>query len=218
MALLCSYTCIPYYPLLYYSDYDRVCVEACIGLSYKALGRFLLGFGSSSSPEKIVSVMIGSLEESAVFSTICFSGSIIANAVESLAKSCDKCASLRTTYSRIRESRSHSRLGSYEGQNKDWYRLEKKEEEEDSSNSGTRRRPAVLPLLGVLGSLIGGTAGVAKAVNDSKTAQRQLEDLQRHNHVMEGRGVYLAPYKRGQGVHDRVIEYCLLSNVVRKIM
>ncbi|KYN28182.1 hypothetical protein ALC57_02404 [Trachymyrmex cornetzi] len=77
MALLCSYTCISYYPLLDYSGYDRVCVEACIGLSYKALGRFLLGFGSSSSPEKIVSVMIGSLEESAVFSTICFSGSTI---------------------------------------------------------------------------------------------------------------------------------------------
>ncbi|KYN15198.1 hypothetical protein ALC57_12588 [Trachymyrmex cornetzi] len=79
MALLCSYTCIPYYPLLDYSGYDRVCerVEACIGLPNKALGRFLLGFGSSSSPEKIVSVMIGSLEESAVFSTTCFSGSTI---------------------------------------------------------------------------------------------------------------------------------------------
>ncbi|KYN29534.1 hypothetical protein ALC57_01023 [Trachymyrmex cornetzi] len=42
-------------------------------------------------------------------------------------------------------------------------------------------------------------AGVAKAVNDSKTAQRQLEELQRHNRVMKGRGVYLAPYKRGRG-------------------
>ncbi|KYN20083.1 hypothetical protein ALC57_07570 [Trachymyrmex cornetzi] len=58
----------------------------------------------------------------------------------------------------------------------------------------------VLPLLGVLGSLVGGAAGVVKAVNDSKAAQRQLEELQRHNRVMESRGVYLAPYKRGRGV------------------
>ncbi|KYN09519.1 hypothetical protein ALC57_18366 [Trachymyrmex cornetzi] len=58
----------------------------------------------------------------------------------------------------------------------------------------------VLPLLGVLGSLVGGAAGVAKAVNDSKAVQRQLEELQRHNRVMEGRDVYLAPYKRGQGI------------------
>ena len=57
----------------------------------------------------------------------------------------------------------------------------------------------ILPLLGVLGSLAGGAAGVAKAVNDSKAAKRQLEEMQRHNRAMEGRGLYLAPYKRGQG-------------------
>jgi hypothetical protein len=62
----------------------------------------------------------------------------------------------------------------------------------------------ILPLLGVLGSLVGGAAGVAKAVNDSKAAQRQLEELKRHNRLMEergvkGRGIYLAPYKRGRG-------------------
>ncbi|KYN28527.1 hypothetical protein ALC57_02038 [Trachymyrmex cornetzi] len=133
MVLLYSYTCIPYYPLLDYSGYDRVCVEACIGLSHKALGHFFLGFGSSSSPEKIVSVMIGSLEESAVFSTICFSGSTIANAVERLTKSCDKRASLRITYSRI---------------NEDWYGLENKEEEEeqeDSSETFQRNAAASYP-------------------------------------------------------------------------
>lgn len=63
----------------------------------------------------------------------------------------------------------------------------------------------VLPLLGVLGSLVGGAAGVAKTVNDWKAAQRQLQEMQRHNRAMEdramkGRGIYLAPYKRGQGV------------------
>jgi len=43
--------------------------------------------------------------------------------------------------------------------------------------------------------LVGGAAGIAKAVNDNKTAQRQLE--LRHNRAMEDRDVYLAPYKRG---------------------
>jgi hypothetical protein len=62
----------------------------------------------------------------------------------------------------------------------------------------------ILPLLGVLGSLVGGAAGVAKAVNDKKATQRQMEELKRHNRVMEeramkGRGIYLAPYKRGRG-------------------
>jgi len=57
----------------------------------------------------------------------------------------------------------------------------------------------LLPALGALGSLIGGAAGVAKVVNDNKAARRQLEELQRHNRAMEGRGLYLAPYKRGRG-------------------
>src|SRR5436190_4946105 len=57
-----------------------------------------------------------------------------------------------------------------------------------------------LPLLGVLGSLAGGAPGVAKAVNDSKAAQRQLEKMRRHNRAMEGRGLYLTSYKRGRGV------------------
>jgi hypothetical protein len=60
----------------------------------------------------------------------------------------------------------------------------------------------ILPMLGTLGSLIGGAAGVAKAVNDNKVAQRQLEELRRHNRAMEqGRGLYLAPYKHGQGLY-----------------
>jgi len=60
--------------------------------------------------------------------------------------------------------------------------------------------PPILPLLGVLGSLVGGAAGVAKAVNDNKAAQCQLEELKRHNRVIEGYGFYLAPYKSGQGI------------------
>jgi len=59
----------------------------------------------------------------------------------------------------------------------------------------------ILPMLGALGSLIGGAAGVAKAVSDSKTARRQFEELQRHNRAMEGHGLYLAPYKYGKGLY-----------------
>ena len=42
-----------------------------------------------------------------------------------------------------------------------------------------------LPMLNALGSLIGGAASVAKAVNNSKAARRQLEELQRHDRAME---------------------------------
>ena len=59
-----------------------------------------------------------------------------------------------------------------------------------------------LPMLGVLGSLIGGATSVAKAVNDNKAARRQLEELQRHDRAMEqGRGLYLAPYKYGRELY-----------------
>ncbi|KAL6256699.1 hypothetical protein P5V15_011626 [Pogonomyrmex californicus] len=61
----------------------------------------------------------------------------------------------------------------------------------------------ILPLLGVLGSLVGGAARVAKAVNDNKAAQRQLEELKHHNRAMEGHGLYLAPYKRGRGAFSK---------------
>jgi len=57
----------------------------------------------------------------------------------------------------------------------------------------------ILPVLGALGSLIGGAAGVAKTVNDGKAAQEML----RHNRAMEGRGLYLAPYKYGRGASTR---------------
>jgi len=59
----------------------------------------------------------------------------------------------------------------------------------------------ILPILGTLGSLIDGTAGVAKAISDSKATRRQLEELQRHNRAMEGHGLYLAPYKHGKGLY-----------------
>lgn len=57
----------------------------------------------------------------------------------------------------------------------------------------------ILPLLGALGSLVGGAATVAKAVSDRKSAQKQLAELQRHNKAMEGRGLFIRPYTRGGG-------------------
>jgi len=54
---------------------------------------------------------------------------------------------------------------------------------------------SILPMLGALGSLIGEAAGVAKAVNNNKAAQRQLEELLHHNRAVEGHGLYLVPYK-----------------------
>ena len=46
--------------------------------------------------------------------------------------------------------------------------------------------------------MVGGKS--RKSYRDNKAAQHQLEKLKRHNRVMEGRGVYLAPYKRGRDV------------------
>ncbi|KAL6255588.1 hypothetical protein P5V15_012840 [Pogonomyrmex californicus] len=74
--------------------------------------------------------------------------------------------------------------------------------ETNTSNGETRWCVTILPILGALGSLIGRATSVAKAINDRKAAQGLLEELQRHIHAMEtrGQGLYLAPYKGGQGV------------------
>jgi len=60
--------------------------------------------------------------------------------------------------------------------------------------------------LGVFGSLVSSGAGVAKAINDNKAARRQLEELKRHNRVMENHGVYLAPYKHEREVTTKKYE------------
>ena len=57
------------------------------------------------------------------------------------------------------------------------------------------------------GALAGGAAGVAKAVNDTRSAREQLKENKRHNTAMEsialgkGRGLYLKPYKTGMGLY-----------------
>jgi len=67
-----------------------------------------------------------------------------------------------------------------------------------TSDNETRCILPILLMLGALGFLIG---GATKTVNDNKTAQHQLEELLRHNRAMEGHGLYLAPYKYGQGLY-----------------
>ena len=57
------------------------------------------------------------------------------------------------------------------------------------------------------GALASGAAGVAKAVNDARSAREQLKENKRHNTTMEsialgkGRGLYLKPYKTGMGLY-----------------
>lgn len=68
----------------------------------------------------------------------------------------------------------------------------------------------VLPLipifagLSALGSLAGGAAGIAKTVNDYRTAQKKLQETERHNKTMEalaiGKGLYIKPHKNGTGL------------------
>lgn len=59
--------------------------------------------------------------------------------------------------------------------------------------------------LSALGALSGGAAGIAKAVQEAKTAQSQLKEAQRHNASMEaialGKGLYLKPYRKGLGLY-----------------
>lgn len=68
----------------------------------------------------------------------------------------------------------------------------------------------ILPLLPIfaglsaLGTLAGGAAGIAKAVNDYKSANQNLKESHRHNKMMEsialGKGLYIKPYKKGSGL------------------
>lgn len=59
--------------------------------------------------------------------------------------------------------------------------------------------------LSALGALAGGAAGIAKAVNDSKAAQKSLKEAERHNKIIESialdKGMYIKPYKQGAGLY-----------------
>lgn len=59
--------------------------------------------------------------------------------------------------------------------------------------------------LSASGSIAGGIAGITKAVNEYKSAQKQLAEMKRHNQKMEtfciGKGLQLKPYKDGLGIY-----------------
>lgn len=64
--------------------------------------------------------------------------------------------------------------------------------------------PALLAGLGAAGSLAGGAAGIATAVNKSKAAKQLLAETKRHNKAMEakaGKGLFLKPAKKGKGLY-----------------
>lgn len=58
--------------------------------------------------------------------------------------------------------------------------------------------------LSALGTLTGGIAGIAKAINEYKNGREQLAESNRHNQTMEaiaiGKGLYLRPYNNGMGL------------------
>lgn len=63
--------------------------------------------------------------------------------------------------------------------------------------------PLLFPILGALGALGGGAAGIAKAVNDAKANKEWLAEQKRHDVALEavkkvanGKGLYLAPFKK----------------------
>lgn len=73
-----------------------------------------------------------------------------------------------------------------------------------------KKKGGVLPLLPVfaglsaLGSLAGGASAVAKVITDNRNAKKKLDELKRHNLAIEGRGLYLRPYKgRGKRIRRR---------------
>lgn len=59
--------------------------------------------------------------------------------------------------------------------------------------------PAILAAAGAAGSLAGGAASIANAVNKKKSADKLLKETQRHNKAMEGKGLFLGPPK-GKGL------------------
>ena len=63
----------------------------------------------------------------------------------------------------------------------------------------------IFAALSAIGSVSGGAAGIAKAVNDAKAAKKELDESRRHNQAMEsiaiGKGLFLGPFKKGMGLY-----------------
>lgn len=68
--------------------------------------------------------------------------------------------------------------------------------------------PLIFGGLAAAGSIAGGGAAVAKAVNDAKNKSKLLNETQRHNQMMEaialgkkGSGLYLKSFRNGYGLY-----------------
>lgn len=69
--------------------------------------------------------------------------------------------------------------------------------------------PLIFAGLGAAGSLAGGGAAIARAVNDAKNKSKMLDEAMRHNKTIEaiamgnkkGSGLYLKPYRKGYGLY-----------------
>lgn len=60
--------------------------------------------------------------------------------------------------------------------------------------------PALAAAAGALGTMAGGAATIANAVNTKKKDDKMLKELTRHNKAMEGKGLFLGPPK-GRGLY-----------------
>jgi len=81
-------------------------------------------------------------------------------------------------------------LGDYESRNENWYGLEnEKEEKADKKTNIIDSKTWQYHTYSVIGEsrrLVGRRRdSVAKAINDDKAAPCQLDELKRHNHIME---------------------------------
>jgi len=92
-------------------------------------------------------------------------------------------------------------LGGYESQ-ENRYEFENKQEINEKIILSIAKRGDFLPillLLGIVSSLVGGAAGVAKAINPHSVK----EELKRHNRYMEGHRVYFTPINVDEGSQQR---------------
>ena len=61
--------------------------------------------------------------------------------------------------------------------------------------------PALVGAAGALGSLAGGAATIANAVNTKKKDDKMIKEIIRHNKAMEGKGLFLGPPRKGKGLY-----------------
>jgi len=93
---------------------------------------------------------------------------------------------------RLSEREPQSQWGAMKAKTKIGMSLKTKKKKKKKKKKSKRILPImicgilpVLPLLSILGSLVERVTGVAKVINDSKAAQRQLNEQQINNIIIE---------------------------------